>query len=605
MTSKKLNRRQAWWSLYLSRFDFVLKHRPGAASTKPDLLSRRSDHDRGADDNDDFVLLEPEYFRVRSAQVGHVLIHAEEKSILSSIRKSKSLDESVLKAVGELRSSTTKHLRSDDWKFEQDLILFRGKVYVPNDDNIRRKLVKLHHDSPIAGHPGRWKTTEMVGRNYWRPGMTRFIAAYVKGCGPCNRTKIFPQKLVGKLMPIPIPSVPWKSVGINFITHLPDSKGYNAILVVNCRFTKRIHFIPCHDETSTTGLAVLYRDKVWKHHGLPNEIISDRGPQFASALMKELNKLLGIKTKLSTAYHPQTDGQTERTNQELEQYLRIFINHRQNDWEEWLPMAEFSYNNKVHSSTKQTPFFLETGTHPRMGVEPIREVKHEQAKEFATRMKNARQEAEAASTKAAEDMKRYADYKRGERPKYEVGQKVWLEASNFSTDRPSKKLSHRRLGPFPIVEIVNPNTVKLRLPRKLRIHPVFNVADVHPFFESIIPGQTSVPPEPVIVDEETRYEVEEVLNSKLLRGKLHFLIKWKGFTDEHNSWEPEANVLPGLEKLVKKYYSDHPSAPRRINSTSFKSFNFRPLENFTVAKVKTKPSWLTANLPLDRRKFIF
>ena len=107
-------------------------------------------------------------------------------------------------------------------------------VYVPNDDNIRRKLVALHHDSPVAGHPGRWKTTELVMRNYWWPGMTKYIAAYVKGCDPCNRTKVFPQKPVGKLMPIPIPSVPWKSVGADFITHLPESQGHNAILVVNC-----------------------------------------------------------------------------------------------------------------------------------------------------------------------------------------------------------------------------------------------------------------------------------------------------------------------------------------------------------------------------------
>jgi len=259
--------------------------------------------------------------------MGHSLIHADEFAILSAIRKSKALDESVVKAVEELRNSSTKYLRSDEWSVEQDLILFRGMVYISNDDNIRRKLVALHHDSPVAGHPGRWKTTELVMRNYWWPGMTKYIAAYVKGCDPCNRTKVFPQKPVRKLMHIPSPSVPWKSVGADFITHLPESQGHNVILVVNCRFTKRVHFIVAHDETSTIGLATLYRYNVWKHHGLPDEIISDRGPQFASVLMKELNKLLGIKTKLSTAYHPQTDGQTERTNQELEQYLRIFINH--------------------------------------------------------------------------------------------------------------------------------------------------------------------------------------------------------------------------------------------------------------------------------------
>ena len=150
----------------MSRFDFVFKHRPGAASTKPDLLSGCSDHDRGADDNDDFVLLKPEYFRIKSALVGHVLIHAEEKSILSSIRKSKSLDESVLKAVEELRSSTTKHLRSDDWKIEQDLILFRGKVYVPNDDNISSKSIMILPLQAILadGRRRKWREGTTGGR---------------------------------------------------------------------------------------------------------------------------------------------------------------------------------------------------------------------------------------------------------------------------------------------------------------------------------------------------------------------------------------------------------------------------------------------------------
>jgi hypothetical protein len=615
MTSKKLNRRQARWSLFLSRFHFLLRHRAGTASSKPDLLSRRADHNRGEDDNVDEILLKPEFFRpesfrVRANQLGHVLINAEEGPLLSSIRKSKKYDEAVVKAVEELRKSSSKHLRSKEWSEEQGLILFRGKVYVPKDVNIRRKLVQLHHDTTIAGHPGQWKTIELVSRNYWWPGMTKFIINYVKGCDACNRSKIFPQQPIGKLQPIPIPSVPWKSVASDFITHLPNSEGFNAILVVNCRYTKRAHFIPSHDETSSAGLAVQYRDNVWKHHGLPDEMISDRGPQFASSLMKELNKLLGIRTKLSTPYHPQTDGQTERTNQELEQYLRIFVNHRQSDWADWLPMAEFAYNNKIHSSTKQTPFFLDTGIHPRMGVEPIREPKHENAKEFATRMDSARKEAEAALSKAASEMKRYADHHKGEVPEYQVGQKVWLESSNYSTDRPTKKFSHRRLGPFPIIEVVSPNAVKLKLPFRLHIHPVVNVSNVRPFIEPIIPGQTSTPPDPVTIVGEETYEVEKILDSKLLRGKLHYLVKWKGYTAEHNSWEPERNLVPGSNRLIKEFHSAHPSAPRKINVSTFKTMEFKSIENLTEIKsvkkivsdvvVYIKPEFIPAIL--DRSK---
>jgi len=155
--------------------------------------------------------------------------------------------------------------------------------------------------------------------------------------------KTFPEMPAGKLMPNPIPNAPWTDISVDFITGLPEAQGYDAILVVCDRFTKQVHIIPTTKETNSLGLARLYRDHVWKLHGLPNTVISDRGPQFASGFMKELNKILGIDTKLSTAYHLQTDGQTERMNQELEQYLRMFVDYRQTNCPEWLAIAEFSY----------------------------------------------------------------------------------------------------------------------------------------------------------------------------------------------------------------------------------------------------------------------
>ena len=164
-------------------------------------------------------------------------------------------------------------------------------------------------------------------------------------------------------MPNPIAEEPWKHISADMIVKLPESKGQDSILVVCDQHSKQAHFIPTSKETSSAGLARLFLHNVWKLHGLPDSIISDRGPTFASNMMKEINNLLGIKTKLSTAYHPQTDGQTERTNQELEQYLRMFVSQRQDDWVDWLPMAEFAHNNNTHSATKQTPFFLNSGRH--------------------------------------------------------------------------------------------------------------------------------------------------------------------------------------------------------------------------------------------------
>ena len=157
-------------------------------------------------------------------------------------------------------------------------------------------------------------------------------------------------------MPNSIPEKPWSHISADFITKLPLAQGYDLILVVVDRLTKIAHFIPTTEKTTAGGLARLFRDNIWKLYGLPESIILDRGPQFAAGVMRELNAMLGIDSKLSTAFHPQTDRQTERMNQELEQYLRMFIDHRQEQWPEWLGTAEFAYNNKVQTSTKVLPF---------------------------------------------------------------------------------------------------------------------------------------------------------------------------------------------------------------------------------------------------------
>src|SRR6202453_2049119 len=166
LTSKKLNCRQARWCLFLLRFDFLMTYRKGTLSTQVDLLSRQSDHDRW-ENNENIILLKPEYFRIAALSQGHVLINAEETPLFFEIRKSKNYDESVVKAIEDLKKSSTKHLRSDKWQLQQDLILFRGKVYVPKDNNLRHKVVELHHNSLSTGHPRQWKTIELITRNYW------------------------------------------------------------------------------------------------------------------------------------------------------------------------------------------------------------------------------------------------------------------------------------------------------------------------------------------------------------------------------------------------------------------------------------------------------
>jgi len=187
MEAKKLNRQQACWALYLSRFDFKMVHKSGPTMGKANALSRCADYKEGIEhDNEDVVLLKPEYFKVHALHQGHLLIEGHEESILVGNRKSKNPDESVVKTVEELKKSSTRQLRSEEWSKEQGLMLFRGKVYVPKDIKLWLEIIKLHHDTPVAGHPGHWKTLELITRNYWWPSITMQVKNYVSGCDQCQ-----------------------------------------------------------------------------------------------------------------------------------------------------------------------------------------------------------------------------------------------------------------------------------------------------------------------------------------------------------------------------------------------------------------------------------
>jgi transposase InsO family protein len=586
MTARKLNRRQARWSLVLARFDFKMHHRPGRSMGKADALSRRADHGSGAKDNEDIILLSPERLAIRALE--GLKVTGEEQVLLKDIRRGNSQgmqEEAIAKAAKALRATSSKHMRSSEWSEVDGLLLFRGKIYVPNDMDLRRRIVALHHDSPLAGHAGRWKTVELVSRNYWWPQMSRFIGQYVATCDPCLRTKPLRQLPIGELQPLPIPEARWDTVSVDFIVELPPSAGYDAVMTVVDSVSKRAHFIPTHTTVTAEGSARLFLHNVWKLHGLPNQVISDRGPQFVAEFTRELYKKLGIKIAATTAWHPQADGQTERVNQELDQFLRIFVNERQDNWLDLLPLAEFQHNNHIHASTQHSPFLLDTGRHPRMGFEPRQRPSHlETVNEFTERMKSTLEEAKAALAKAKDDMARFYNQKRLPTPIYKPGDKVYLDASDIQTTRPSKKLSHLRLGPYVVERQVNSHAYKLRLPQSMRrLHPVFNVVKLIPAPEDPFPGRKlAPPPPPVIVDGEEEWEVEEILDSRLVGRKLKFLIKWKGFGREHNSWEDAADVH--APELVQNFYRHHPGAPRFIRTIQFDSIPFRSVPAITSSR---------------------
>jgi len=287
------------------------------------------------------------------------------------------------------------------------------------------------------------------------------------------------------------------------------------------------HFIATMEKTLAEGLAKLFRDHIWKLHGLPESIISDKGVQFVAGMMKELNNLLGIQTKLSMAYHLQTDGQTERINQELEQYLRVFINHRQEQWPDWLRMVEFVYNNKIHTVTKISPFKANYGQDPRMGFEGRRKGKYKAAGKFVERMKKIQEKAKTVLGKAQEEMKKFANRMQREKEEYRVGDLVLLSTKDLKWQmkgRRSEKLTEHFVGPYKVKGIVSSNAIELKLPKSIRIHSVVNVSRVR-LYKPQVEGQKKTPPKPVIIEGEEEFEVEKIINKRTVRGKEKFLVR--------------------------------------------------------------------------------
>jgi hypothetical protein len=377
------------------------------------------------------------------------------------------------------------------------------------------------------------------------------VKRFVQMCEPCQRTKIKCYR-PGQLHPHEIIENPWEVISMDLIGPLPESNGYNAIQVWADMSTKAIHIEPTDMHVTAEGVAKLTRDRIIRYHGVPRKIISDRDPQYASEYMRELYKLLGVQANISTAYRPQTDGQTERANQEIEQYLQIFVDIHQKDWNEWLVLAEFSYNDKVNSSTKISPFFMNIGHHPWKGVETSYQSKNDMAQEFSDKMKKIREEATVALEKAQKTMTNYYNKRRRSSHDFKIGDKVYVEATNIKQDCPSKKLSDKQIGPYEIIEKIGEAAFKLKLPGQDLRYPVFNEELLTPYREPPL-HRREERPKPDIIDDKPEYEVEEIIKHRN-RGRGHqYWVKWKGYPHSENTWESESNLIPNARDALNNY----------------------------------------------------
>ena len=350
---------------------------------------------------------------------------------------------------------------------------------------------------------------------------------------------------------------PFTSIAMDFIVKLPISESYDTILTITDTFSKASIFIPCNESINAENTANLYATYVLPHYGLPTRIISDRDPRFTSTFSRELCRTLGITQNISTAHHPQTDGQSEHTNQRLEQYLRIFIDYHQQNWASLLPLAQYTLNAWPNATTKKAPFELIMGHIPQV---------HQSARPFKSptvevrmqQMKQARQEAKEALKKAAdlEILTRFEPY--------QLGDKVWLEGRNLTTTHPMAKLAPRRYGPFLITRVISRTSYQLTLPPQWKIHNVFHATLLTPYKETALNGNRNQEPAPELINGQPEWEVEQILHVRRYWRQVQYLVRWKGFSEAHDSWEPASNVH--ADELVKEFYKRHPKAIRNTTT---------------------------------------
>ena len=420
---QKISRRIAREVLELADYNIEIHHLQGKENGRADVLSRREDHDTGERDNE---MVLPDHLFARTTRIGDV-----------------EQDESIIK-----RWVDPHRLKNLDGQWTKDN---RRVITGPLEE--RRAIIRSLHDPPTYSHPGIARTVDFVERGYWWPGLRHDVAEYVRGCGECQRHKVNNRPTKAPLRPI-YPhdnATPFKVVALDFITKLPLSSGHDSILTITDQgCTKMTHFVPCNETITAEETARVFLEVIVRRYGLPNKIISDQDPRFSSKFVQELCRTLGIQQNTSSAYHPRTDGQSERNNQWVETYLRFFTTHQQTDWADHLPLAEFAHNNWKNKTMKNTPFFLLMGYHPRADGHYAAS-RSPLVEQRLNNLLQVRKDALTHMTRVQQTWVKHQDT-----PKYAVGDRVWLDGRNLKTDQPTSKLAPRCHRPFVISQVMSP-----------------------------------------------------------------------------------------------------------------------------------------------------
>jgi hypothetical protein len=548
----------------MSGYNYRILHRKGKENANADALSRRPDYQGPKE-----VVKQALFRKEADGSLVHQAARIEPRTDRGPIIEAQENDQ----LLQQLRKENP-----DQFSEENGLAIYDGRIYLPS--SIREKTILGYHEPPLEGHARPEVVLERLQRTYYFPRMRQTVYQQVHKCDKCRKAKYERHKPYGLLQPVPAPEGPWEDLTMDFVGPIPASEDenkvtYENIWVIVDKLTKYARFIPLPRKYDALYLSKVFIREIVAKHGIPKSIISDRDKILARNFWGELCKLLQIARKLSTAYHPETDGQTERMNQTLEQYLRIYTDEEQQNWVKLLPQAEFVYNNTKQDTIGISPFMALYGREPRNEHTDTERLETAAVKEVKE-LTNLQRQLSKDITFLNMRMAHYANLKRIEGPTFERGDRVYLWRRNIKTKRPSSKLDHLKLGPFKVKNRKGPVNYELELPKGMKIHPVFHVSLLEPAHPQT-PVDNEVELDPETFEEE--FEPEEILEAKKVGQRWMYHIKWKGYPHEENTWEPEDHLQNAKTMLqeFRRVRQDQEGSqdPRRRSQNSPSQFQPR------------------------------